>query len=85
MTDALRKRALAGPTMGEKRQEEATPENHGKKKASVIQEPKWVKLTCGTCGFLMGYRFHSKYYCSNHVGHRCLGCQRKAEVRTAVQ
>lgn len=76
MTDSYKKRASAGATIGEKRQEEATPEKHGSKKPSVIKSPQWIKAECGTCGFLIGYRLDTHWGRYNFM-FKCLGCMAK--------
>lgn len=75
MTDAYKKRALAGPTVGEQKQEEYCPEKHGNSKSKVIHQPKWIKIQC-SCGFLMGYRYDSQYWTRNFMW-ECLTCHRK--------
>lgn len=78
MTDSYKKRANAGPTVGEKKQEEVSPEKHGNTKPSPIHGPKWIKIQCG-CGFLMGYRFDSQYW-RYSFPFKCLSCYRKVKV-----
>lgn len=81
MTDSYKKRANAGPTVGEKKQEEVSPEKHGNKKPSPIHTPKWIKIQCGRCGFQMGYRLDSQWHRYNFM-FQCLGCHRKEGATT---
>ena len=77
MTDSYRKRANAGPTVGEKRQEEVCPERHGHGPRNINDPnpPKWLKLRC-SCGFLMGYRFDSSYD-NRTFPFSCVSCHKK--------
>lgn len=78
MTDSYKKRASAGPTVGEKKQEEVSPEKHGNDKPRVIKAPEWGKMQCGRCGLLVGYQMNNPWgRTSRHFMTECVPCHKK--------
>ena len=75
-----KKRASAGPTIGERRQEPILRESCGNK-TKTKDPPKdiWMKHQC-RCGFLLGYvlvpsqKWSRPCWCFDH---ECLGCHKK--------
>ena len=77
MTDAYKKRANAGPTIGERKQEEFCPEKHGNMTTRKAHEPRWMKMQCGRCGFLLGFELDSSFHGYRSLARECAGCHRK--------
>jgi len=81
MASSWYKRADAGPTIGERRQEPILRETHGNK-TKPKDPPKeiWMKHQCG-CGFVMGYIKIPSFKWSGSMrwtfDHECLGCHAK--------
>jgi hypothetical protein len=81
MASADKKRAIAGPTVGEKRQEEVAPEKHGNDKPKIIKPPEWQKMCCGRCGLLLGYIMDNPWH-QRHFSNECVPCHKKREQRS---
>ena len=79
MASPWKKRASAGPTIGELRQEPILQERLGRKKARSIPRDRWIRHQC-RCGFVMGYILIPKESrCSTYwmFDHECLTCHAK--------
>ena len=82
MASIFKKRAFAGPAIGEKRQEQVLRETLGNKKPADPPRDQWMKHQC-RCGFLMGYVFvpkDDKYFRCWGFNHECVGCHEKRKM-----